>query len=205
MILVNLTCGRNPWKRASIEDATFRAYLRNSRFLSSILPLSPELDVILRRIFDCDPTKRISVEELRELVLRCPQFTTQSSILPPSPPCEPEYTPQVAFGKGPTYVEPFQRLPYTPAPSPPAQPITAQYSHLTSVSTDSSPSDDGSVFSTSSSSSSYSEFEEFPKPNSLEYVVPGLSHNYYGNIFPSMDWVPKPLVHQAFVPSVQVY
>ena len=209
VILVNLTCGRNPWKRASIEDATFRAYLKNSRFLSSILPISPELDVILRRVFDCDPAKRISIPELRELVVRCPRFTNQPSALPPSP-REPDFIPKVGFGNVPSFVNQFQQFqapPYTPAQSPPAQPITAQYSNLTSVSAGSSPSDDGSVFSTSStssSSSSYSDFED-PSKSHLEYVVPGPSENYYGNIFPSMDWVPKPLAHQAIVPSIQVY
>lgn len=86
VVLVNLTCGRNPWKRASTEDSTFRAYLRDPGFLSSILPLSPELDSILRRIFECDPLKRITIPELRELILRCPRFTTRSNALLPTPP-----------------------------------------------------------------------------------------------------------------------
>lgn len=83
VVLVNLTCGRNPWKRASTEDATFRAYLRNPAFLSSILPLSPELDGILRRIFERDPLKRITIPELRDLILRCPRFTMRSDPLTP--------------------------------------------------------------------------------------------------------------------------
>ncbi|KZF19786.1 serine/threonine protein kinase, partial [Xylona heveae TC161] len=69
VILVNLTCGRNPWKRASTEDSTFRAFLKDSKFLRSILPLSAELDNILRRIFECDPQKRITIPELRELIV----------------------------------------------------------------------------------------------------------------------------------------
>ncbi|KAG7008420.1 negative regulator of sexual conjugation and meiosis [Physcia stellaris] len=79
IILVNLTCGRNPWKRASIEDSTFRAYLKNPKFLRSILPLSGELDAILRRVFECDPAQRISLADLRQLVLHCPRFTTRST------------------------------------------------------------------------------------------------------------------------------
>lgn len=75
VILVNLTCGRNPWKRASIEDSTFRAYLKDPFFLKSILPLSDELVCILSRIFECDPMKRITIPELRQLILDCPQFT----------------------------------------------------------------------------------------------------------------------------------
>lgn len=86
VVLVNLTCGRNPWKRASTEDSTFQAYLRDPTFLSSILPLSPELDSILRRIFECDPLKRITIPELRELIIRCPRFTTRSNVLLPTPP-----------------------------------------------------------------------------------------------------------------------
>jgi len=76
VILVNLTCGRNPWKRASTEDTTFRAYLQDPDFLRTILPVSAELNTILRRIFECDPLKRISIPELRRLILDCPQFTT---------------------------------------------------------------------------------------------------------------------------------
>ncbi|PLB52967.1 Pkinase-domain-containing protein [Aspergillus steynii IBT 23096] len=76
VILVNLTCGRNPWKRASIEDSTFRAYLKDPLFLKTILPLSDEMICILSRIFECDPRKRITIPELRNLILDCPRFTT---------------------------------------------------------------------------------------------------------------------------------
>lgn len=75
VILVNLTCGRNPWKRASHEDATFRAFLKDPEFLRTILPVSPELNAILQRVFECDPFKRITISELRQLVLECPRFT----------------------------------------------------------------------------------------------------------------------------------
>lgn len=104
---MNLTCGRNPWKRASPEDSTFRAYLKDSQFLRTILPLSAELDSILRRIFECDPLERVTLQELRDLIVRCPRFTNSPSVplpvqkysyaypanevaLPPSPPVTPE-------------------------------------------------------------------------------------------------------------------
>ncbi|KAI9883781.1 MAG: hypothetical protein M1823_004436 [Watsoniomyces obsoletus] len=77
VVLINLTCGRNPWKRASTEDSTFRAYLRDPGFLSSILPLAPELDAILRRIFECDPLKRVTLPELRSMILHCSRFTVR--------------------------------------------------------------------------------------------------------------------------------
>jgi len=70
VILVNLTCGRNPWKRACFEDSTFRAYVRDRKFLKTILPLTTELNHILNRIFELDPAKRITIPELRELIIR---------------------------------------------------------------------------------------------------------------------------------------
>jgi serine/threonine protein kinase len=82
VILVNLTCGRNPWKRAEPRDDTYSAYLRDPHFLKSILPLSDELDDILRRIFEPNPHKRITLEELRDEIIRCPRFTVYPS---PSP------------------------------------------------------------------------------------------------------------------------
>ena len=103
--MVNLTCGRNPWKRACVEDSTFRAYLKDRQFLRTILPLSPELDAILGRVFECDPLQRISLQELRDLIVACPRLTnnTPPSVpghyadtsecahyaLPPSPPTTP--------------------------------------------------------------------------------------------------------------------
>ncbi|KAG2014895.1 hypothetical protein GB937_006353 [Aspergillus fischeri] len=78
VILVNLTCGRNPFKRASIEDSTYRAYRKDPFFLKSILPLSEELVGILSRVFECEPTKRITIPELRSLILDCPVFTVKS-------------------------------------------------------------------------------------------------------------------------------
>lgn len=75
VILVNLTCGRNPWKRASLEDSTFQAYLKDPFFLQSILPLSDEMTCILSRVFECDPRKRITIPDLRSLILDCPRFT----------------------------------------------------------------------------------------------------------------------------------
>jgi len=78
VILVNLTCGRNPWKKASIDDATFAAYLRNPEFLKRILPITDDFHYILRRIFDVDPKTRVSLAELRFLMERCPYLTTHN-------------------------------------------------------------------------------------------------------------------------------
>ena len=77
VILVNLTCGRNPWKQASVEDSTYRAYTRHHGFLKTILPLTDELDDILARIFTPNPDQRITLPELRQRILECPRFTQQ--------------------------------------------------------------------------------------------------------------------------------
>ncbi|GES64971.1 pkinase-domain-containing protein [Aspergillus terreus] len=75
VILVNLTCGRNPWKRASLEDPTFQAYLKDPFFLKSILPLSEGMIGILSRVFECDTGKRITIPDLRSLIVDYPGFT----------------------------------------------------------------------------------------------------------------------------------
>ncbi|KAF3767188.1 hypothetical protein M406DRAFT_355493 [Cryphonectria parasitica EP155] len=75
VILVNLTCGRNPWKQASSEDSTYREYTRNPEFLKTILPVSDELNDILGTIFTRDPAKRTTLPILRQAILSCSQFT----------------------------------------------------------------------------------------------------------------------------------
>jgi serine/threonine protein kinase len=75
VILVNLTCGRNPWKQASYEDSTYRAYTKSQEFLKTILPVSDELNDILGRIFTRNPDERITLPELRSRILACARFT----------------------------------------------------------------------------------------------------------------------------------
>ncbi|ODV88838.1 hypothetical protein CANCADRAFT_3480 [Tortispora caseinolytica NRRL Y-17796] len=76
VIFINLACGRNPWKKASPEsDEAYSAFLKNSAFLLSILPLTSSSLAILVRIFEPNPLRRISLPELRRLVIQCPEFT----------------------------------------------------------------------------------------------------------------------------------
>jgi serine/threonine protein kinase len=199
IILVNLTCGRNPWKRASIEDSTFRAYLKNPKFLSSILPLTPELDSILRRIFECDPRRRIQIPELRELILRCPRFTTHPAAAPPSLSCE------VGCKADPFAVcletNNYSSTPLTPCSSRPGHPRAVQYSQRTISSSGSSTSSDGSSRSASSTSSSSSYADDQPERSS--YAPPKPRGNFYGQFIP-IDPAPKSLVFNQCFPSVQV-
>ncbi|CAJ0854885.1 13415_t:CDS:2 [Entrophospora sp. SA101] len=76
VILINLTCGRNPWKQACLRDETFSVFLRDPDFLKTILPLTNELNGILKEIFSLDPDRRISLDDLRDRVLACRKFTT---------------------------------------------------------------------------------------------------------------------------------
>lgn len=90
---MNLTCGRNPWKQASFEDSTYRAYTRSQDFLRTILPLSDELNNILGRIFTRNPDHRITLPELRNSILTCSRFTiSPAAAVPqalPTPPTSP--------------------------------------------------------------------------------------------------------------------
>lgn len=163
IILINLTCGRNPWKDASLDDPTFQAFHKDPSFLRTILPLSVEMDGILQRIFDVNPATRISLPDLRDLIVQCPKMTTTWS--PP-------------MNSSASSTEPFDysSLPYLPCvygdfmpssedypsglvvpalPESPDQSFSMQFSHI-SASSESSGSHAGSVFSTSSSVSSCS-------------------------------------------------
>lgn len=91
VILVNLTCGRNPWKQASFEDSTYRAFTRSQDFLKTILPLSDELNDILGRIFTRNPDERITLPELRRSILACHRFTMPVVPTPPASPQPSEY------------------------------------------------------------------------------------------------------------------
>lgn len=198
---MNLTCGRNPWKRASIDDSTFRAYLKNPRFLSSILPLSPELDSILRRIFECDPRKRISIPELRDLIIRCPRFTTRSGALPPSPPPERACGQEIMFANPRSAAfHQYATPPYTPPASPPCQKAVVHDSGFSISPNRSSSSDEGSVFSDASDELAIQE--DPPGAHTAQYV-PSQPMNFYGNFIP-LDPLPKTMVQQQIFPAVAV-
>ncbi|KAI8624636.1 Pkinase-domain-containing protein [Xylariaceae sp. FL1651] len=91
VILVNLTCGRNPWRQASFEDSTYRAFTRSQDFLRTILPLSDDLNDILGRIFTRNPDQRITLPELRNRIQACSKFTMPATAQAlPTPPASPE-------------------------------------------------------------------------------------------------------------------
>lgn len=80
IILINLAAGRNPWRLASLEDDTFRAYLQDPKLLLKILPISMELNKILKRTFCLDPHRRITLDELYLKIQRCTFFTRTAEV-----------------------------------------------------------------------------------------------------------------------------
>ncbi|KAJ5924793.1 hypothetical protein N7466_008980 [Penicillium verhagenii] len=146
VMLVNLTCGRNPWKRASVEDSTFRAYLKDPFFLKSILPLSTEMVCILSRVFDRDPAKRITIPELRQLIVDCPRFTEQ----PPVASWVPDQIPQADY-----LVQP-QQIPFAPL-----EPLHAQQSGSSSDSSQYSDFSDSAISDTSALTEDYGDYADY--------------------------------------------
>lgn len=192
VILVNLTCGRNPWKRASIEDSTFSAFLRDPDFLKTILPLTSDLDMILRRIFDCDPTSRITIPELRHLIMQCPAFTTRSSI------CTPSH-------QAVSYTMPYEEVDLFTHDIYGAQ-MPAQYQYTPEASV----SDHGSVYSSASSysNSSYTHVStpvyEAPPSTPTHYVSPQQT-SWYANWMPAFDLAQKHMSISPFLGGVRVF
>lgn len=139
VILVNLTCGRNPWKQASFQDSTYRAYARSQDFLKTILPVANELSDILGRIFDPCPELRITLYELRERIMACPRLTASSisTTAPSTPPVTPDHI-----------------APYV---APPEEAIVDDYECDSPLSPVSTISDDGSL---TSSGSTISDLDE---------------------------------------------
>ncbi|CBX91102.1 hypothetical protein IAQ61_002562 [Plenodomus lingam] len=206
VMLVNLTCGRNPWKRASFEDSTFRAFMKDPKFLRSILPISLELDAILRRIFEFNPAKRATIPEIREMIVRCSGFSaTKSAVSTPlhSPPFNPvDYNRDAAYNA--YYQQPVPQV--APLPNPAYSPSPFQHS----TSSGSSNSDNDSVFSScssASSTSSTSSYQHVSPVHKFSSRVPQ-QQTYVSSPAPSNTWF-QPFIqaanlvkHVSFQPSM---
>ncbi|KAL1591920.1 Serine/threonine protein kinase [Paraconiothyrium brasiliense] len=210
VILVNLTCGRNPWKRASYEDSTFRAFMKDPKFLRSILPISPELDSIMRRIFEFNPVKRITVPELRELIMRCPRFTATKSAAP-TPMASPPFTP-VDYSQEASYYQTVPPVAALPGPvySPPVWELPSPQH---SISSGGSNSDNESVFSTCSSASSASSTSSFthvhpaqkPSVRQSTYVSPPPASGWFHPFFQAANLVKHVSFQPPMMAPVHVY
>ncbi|KAL3954394.1 hypothetical protein ACCO45_009957 [Purpureocillium lilacinum] len=92
IVLINLTCGRNPWKEALPKDRAYRKFTQRRGFLKTILPLTDEFNDILSDIFNPDPELRITIPKLRARIMECARFTVRAAeiaSLPSSAPHTP--------------------------------------------------------------------------------------------------------------------
>ncbi|KAJ7033682.1 kinase-like domain-containing protein [Mycena alexandri] len=81
IVLLNLATGRNPWKAATLSDSTFRAYLHNpSEFLTTVLPISSELNAVLVRMLEIDWQHRMKIPELRVALERVNNFYSDGAV-----------------------------------------------------------------------------------------------------------------------------
>lgn len=81
ILLINLTCTRNPWLKAhQTEDRAFHHYVKDSKILQKILPLSDELYGLLLQVLQINPYKRISIEKLMNEFRSISSFTKEGPL-----------------------------------------------------------------------------------------------------------------------------
>lgn len=187
VILVNLTCGRNPWRRASMEDSTFRAYMKDRNFLKTILPMSDELDHIVRRIFDSNPAQRITISELRMAIQTCSRLTKTS---PPASIPSPTYSAAdaardaayLASVQTPEVVPALPQLPATDFRYAQGQTVMTPYQLPSPSGSPQTSSGSGPVFPTFQSSKPSASYSPFLVNNNQRGNVCG--PQWYSNFIP---------------------
>lgn len=84
IILINLISIRNPWLKASLNDTTFRAFVKDPAVLMKILPISRDIFSVLCRYLRLNPWERGNLFDFRRDVLTCPKLAESG---PLSVPC----------------------------------------------------------------------------------------------------------------------
>lgn len=74
IILINLIASANPWTIASDEDRSFSAFLHNSNYLRTRLPISTQANDLIVRILHPDPYKRLSLPKIRAEMAKIKNF-----------------------------------------------------------------------------------------------------------------------------------
>ncbi|SCU88308.1 LAFA_0E11914g1_1 [Lachancea sp. 'fantastica'] len=91
IILINLTCIRNPWLKAhQLEDNTFSYFVRDPKVLHKILPISDQLFDILKDILQLNPIARATLPNIMDRVSLCTSFTTSGPLSHVVPLSDPE-------------------------------------------------------------------------------------------------------------------
>ncbi|CAI4056961.1 hypothetical protein SUVZ_02G3640 [Saccharomyces uvarum] len=81
IILINLTCIRNPWLKADKkEDNTFYYFTKDFTVLKQILPLSDALFSLLSKILQLDPKRRMSLQRMMKEVSSITSFTNSGPL-----------------------------------------------------------------------------------------------------------------------------
>ncbi|KAJ3231444.1 hypothetical protein HDU81_003751 [Chytriomyces hyalinus] len=85
VILLNLLFGKNPWFEAHMTDAIFAAFaISNPNILRQQFNLTLQFDAILRRVFELDPRRRCSVQDLKLLVESVTHFVEKDATAAPA-------------------------------------------------------------------------------------------------------------------------
>lgn len=82
VLFINITCSRNPWPIANINDdnQVFSNYIfHNKKILSSILPISNQFNSLLDKVFALNPNDRLSLHALHNYVKDCDFFNNSLS------------------------------------------------------------------------------------------------------------------------------
>ncbi|PBK83439.1 hypothetical protein ARMGADRAFT_1136941 [Armillaria gallica] len=89
-----MTTARSPWEVAKRKDKCFEAYLTNNDYLLAVLPISEGANSIFKKIFDLDPSSRISLPELRNEIGALDTFFSpvQDPVTSESIPIKPDKT-----------------------------------------------------------------------------------------------------------------
>lgn len=81
ILIINLTCTRNPWSKASVlDDRAFAHYNKNSSVLLKILPISDDLYQLLDQILKINPLERISYTSICDQFLNLQSFTKEGPL-----------------------------------------------------------------------------------------------------------------------------
>ncbi len=74
VILVNMISSRTPWQKAITSDDCFCDFLLNEDYLLRMLPISEEVNALLRKLFTYEPSERIDLDTLRSEIIAIPTF-----------------------------------------------------------------------------------------------------------------------------------
>lgn len=81
IILINLTCIRNPWLKADkAEDNTYYYFTKDPNILKQILPLSDDFYSLVSKILQVNPTNRMSLQEVMKEVSSITSFTNEGPL-----------------------------------------------------------------------------------------------------------------------------